>query len=275
MVNLSVKTGIFGLFLLIILFILCPTPAYTQAGPRAALRTFDEIFPGFDKNLKNEAFSQEGYKRSFEKHESQSVVPGKGSGIDLFRVVSEKNPSHFIEALMVVPYKGAPLGIHDAYNAVGRIGEIKNYSYFSHGRNMDIHIFEESTRIEGAKNNKPIPDPPPSGTFPASEEMFLHLRDRYFGNIYVRGNLSANQYGLTFNATNFKTIRYFVFPIMRAEKFSAMLYLEPLEEGMLVYGMAAVDIPAFIASRINIASSVEIRLNTFIDWFREGLKKAN
>ena len=269
------KEIVTGLFLLLWFFYICPVPANPQAGSSGPLRSFDEIFPGLEESQKLSAFSEEGFKRPFERHETQSVIPNPGSGIDLFSIVMEKKPSHFVEALMVIPYNEIPFSIQDAYNALGRIGNIKNHSYFNSRRNMDIHIFEESTRIEGAKNNKPIPDPPPSGTFPASEEMFLHLRDRYFGNIYVRGNLSANQYGLTFNATNFKTIRYFVFPIMRAEKFSAMLYLEPLEEGMLVYGMAAVDIPAFIASRINIASSVEIRLNTFIDWFREGLKKAN
>ena len=253
-----------GLFLLLGFYLICPI----QADP---LRSFDKIFSGLDDNQKSRTFSEAGFKRSFERHESQSVIPNPGSEIDLFSIVIEKSPSHFIEALLVIPYNGTPLDIQDAYNALGRIEDIKNHAYFSRSRDMNVRVFEESTRIESAKRNKPIPDPPPSNITPASEEMFLYLKDRYFGNIYVRGNLSANRYGLTFNLTNFKTIRYFIFPVMRAEKFCAILYLEPLEEGMLVYGMAAVDIPDFIASRINISSSVERRLNIFINWLKKGL----
>jgi len=253
-----------GFLLLFGFFLVCPISAIP-------LRSFDEIFPGLEDSQKVNVFSGGGFKRSFTRNEKRSLVPNPDSGIDLFSIVKEKNPSHFIEALVVVPYNGTPFGLDDAYNALGRIADIKNQVNFNRNRNMNIPVYEESTRIESDKKNRAIPDPPPSQTYPASEVLFLRLKDRYFGNLYIRGDLSANQYGLTFSLTNFKAIRYFLFPVMRAEKFSALLYLEPLEEGMLVYGMAAVDIPNFIASRINISSSVERRLNVFINWIKEGL----
>jgi len=256
-----------GLLFLLVFYFVCPVPANQ-------LRSFDEIFPGLDGSQKSGIFGGEGFKRSFKRNETQSLIPNPGSGIDLFSIVKEKQPSHFIEALVVVPNNGTPFDLRDAYNAVGRIGDIKNQLNFNRKRNTSIPVYEESTRIEGAKTSRAIPDPPPSETYPVSEEIFLRLKDRYFGNLYVRGELSTNHQGLTFNLTNFKTIRYFLFPVMKAEKFCAILYLEPLEEGMLVYGMAAVDVPDFVASRINIASSVERRLNVFINWIKEGLKAA-
>jgi len=268
------KKAAAGLFLLLGFYLISPIPADPlQGGFSDPPRSLDEIFPGLDDSQKLGVFSGEGFQRSFERQGTQCLIPGPNSGIDLFSVVMEKNPSHFVEALMVVPYNGKPIGIQDAYNALGRIGDIKNHSYFSRGRNMNIYIFEESTRIEGVKSGKPVPDPLFMNTYPVSEEIFLMLKDKYFGNIYVRGDLSINRYGVTFNVTNFKTIRYFLFPVMRAEKFSAILYIEPLKEGLLIYGMAAVDIPNFIASRINIAASVERRLHIFIEWFKEGLRK--
>ena len=259
------KAAVAGFILFFAVYLICPSAA-------EPLRFFDEIFPGMEESQKSKAFGEAGFKRPFERHESRSVIPGSDSGIDLFSVVMEKKPTHFIEALLVIPYEGEMLDLLDAYNAVGRIEDMKNHSYLSRNREMKIFVFEESTRIESARKNKPIPDPPPSMTIPASEEIFLYLKDRYFGNIYARGDLSTNRYGLTLKLTNFRTIRYFLFPVMRAEKLCAILYLEPLEEGMLVYGMAAVDIPDFIASRINISSSVERRLNVFIDWIKKGLR---
>ncbi|MCL2472534.1 MAG: hypothetical protein FWF26_02545 [Treponema sp.] len=239
--------------------------------PALQLRSLDEIFPGLDDNLKSNVFSENGYKHSFKRNETQSIIPNPDSGIDLYSMVMEKNPSHFVEALIVFPYNGTPLGIPDAYNALGKIGNIKNYSYINRNRNMNMKVYEESTRIESAKKNKPVPDPPPEDTVPAYEQIFLVLKDRYFGNMYFRGEMTSSTYGLTFNLTNFKAIRYFLIPVMKAEKFCAILYLEPVKEGMLVYCMAAVDIPNFFASRINISGSVERRLNVFIDWLKDGL----
>lgn len=260
------KAAITGFFLMSGFLFICQIRA-------DSLRSFDEIFPGLKDSQRKRAFSEEGFRRYFEKNESQSVIPAADSGIDLFSVVMEKKPSHFIEALMVVPYDDVPLEIMDVYNALGRIADIKNHAYFSHERNMNIHVFEESSRIESVRKNNPIPDPQPSGRLPASEEIYVHLKDRYFGSIYVRGNLSANRHGITYSLTNFKAIRFFVFTLMNVEKFSAILYAEPLAEGMLIYGMAAIDIPAFIASRINISMSIERRLTVFINWLNEGMKK--
>jgi len=252
-------------FLFLGICLVCPI----HADP---LRSFADIFPGLDDNQKSSAFSDEGFKRSFTRNESPSVTPARSSGIDLFSVVKEKDPSHFIEALMVIPYSGEPLGLKNAYRALTRIEDIKNHTYFNRSRNVHITAYTESTRIESAGKNKPIPDPPPSETYPASEEIFLRLKDSYFGNMYFRGDVSAGSNGITFTLTNNRPIRYFLVPIMRSGKFCAILYLEPLEEGMLVYGMGAVDIPNFIASRINIASSVQRRLSVFIDWIKKGLE---
>ena len=260
------KTIISGFFLLFVFYSAFPI----QAVP---LRSLDVLFPRLDHDQKQRTFSEEGFWRAFRRNESQSIIPGPLSGVNLFSVVMEKNPSHFIEALLVVPYNGAPFTLLEAYNALGKIGDIKNYSYFNPNRNTTVHVFEDSSRIESAKRTRAIPDPRPTGTYPASEEIFVYLKDRTFGSIYVRGDLSTNQYGMTYNLTNFKAIRFLLIPIMRAEKFCVMVYIEPLEEGMLIYGMAAVEIPDFLAARIDISSSIETRLVALIGWLKQGLKR--
>jgi len=260
------KIIISGFFLLFGFYLAFPVTALPP-------RSFNELFPSLQRDRRQKAFSVDGYRRAFTRNESQSIIPGPLSGVNLFSVVAEKKPSHFIEALLVVPYNGAPFTLLEAYNALGKIGEIKNYSYFSSSRNANIHIFEDSSRIESDKKTRAIPDPRPSRTYPASEEVFVYLKDRHFGNLYVRGDLTTNQYGLTYSLTNFRAIRFLLIPIMKAEKFSAILYIEPCKEGMVVYGMAAIDVPDFLAARIDIASSIEIRLNALIDWLKQGLKR--
>jgi hypothetical protein len=59
---------------------------------------------------------------------------------------------------------------------------------------------------------------------------------------------------------------------MRAEKFIAVLYVEPLREGMLVYSVAGIDIPEFIADRINLAINIDRRLTVFLNWLSDGFR---
>jgi len=260
------KKIIFSWLFLFCFFTVCPL----SANP---LRSFEDIFPGLQPSHYLKAFCEDGHRYSFKTGGTQSVIPDPNSGIDLLSIVMEKTPSDLIEALLVIPYNEEPISLNDTYNALGRISDIKNYPYFQRSRNRSVFVFEESSRIEGEKRTGHIPDPPPSITIPASEDIYIYLKDRYFGNLYARGNLSANNRGMTFVVSNFKTIYFFLFPIMKAEKFCAVLYAEPLEEGLLLYGMAAVYIPDFLSSRINISGAVERRLNILIDWFKDGLKK--
>jgi hypothetical protein len=59
---------------------------------------------------------------------------------------------------------------------------------------------------------------------------------------------------------------------MPEEKFQANLYLEPLDEGMLIYSLAGTDVSDFIANRIDIPSAISKRLAVFIDWVSDGIK---
>jgi hypothetical protein len=162
----------------------------------------------------------------------------------------------------------------DAYNAMGRIRDLKGRLYRSHTRQAEIPLFEDATRIESATRTNPIPDPPPASEVPVSETMYIRLKDVNFGNSYYRGAVSANPYGITYNLTNFRSLSYLFFTVMKEEKFSAILYLEPMTEGMLVYSVAGADASDFIANRIDIPSAISKRLAVFIGWISDGLKAA-
>lgn len=268
--NITVR-ALAGIFCLLGFFLPSPAMAQNMAG---SLRSFDDLFPGLGQDQKKEVFSDEGLVLSLKKNQSFTLNPAPASGIDIRSAVMKTNPSYLAESLLVVPYSGRVLSKLDAYNALGKISDLKGRLYHSHTRDADIPLFEDATRIESAKKTNPIPDPAPAGLLPPSETVYIRLKDVNFGNSYYRGDISTSPYGVTYNLTNFKSLTYLLFTVMKEEKFSAILYMEPLAEGMLVYSVAGADASDFIAKRIDIPSAISKRLAVFIGWISDGVKAA-
>jgi len=246
-------------------------PLIFEASPIIEIRSFDAIFPGFSRYKRISAMSKEGFRNSFEKDEYPLIIPDPDSGIDLLSDVIKKKPSHVVEALVVVPYNERELDILDIYNALRKIRDIKDYPINLNGN--DIYIFTETTRLENARNRNPIPDPAPADMLPYSETMYLRFVDPYMGDLYLRGDISVSLYGITYSMTNFRDIRYSVFRIMKEERFTAIIYLEPVKEGILIYSMSGLYLPAFIAKRINLTPNMNRRITVLLNWIIDGLKR--
>jgi hypothetical protein len=218
------------------------------------------------------AFAEDGLRRIFLKNEQPSLIPAENSGIDILSAAMGKRPSHMIEALVVVPNGARPFDRLDGYNAIGRIRNIQCYLIYYSARNTYRPIFEETTRIESDKKRNPIPDPPPARTLPLSETMYLRFRDARVGNLFIRGDMVTGGRGMTFSITNFASIHFLIFTVMRSEKLSIAIYMEPVEEGMLIYSISAIDVPDFLASRTNIIADMNRRFTLLIQWIRDGLR---
>jgi hypothetical protein len=199
------------------------------------------------------------------------LIPNPDSGIDLYSYVMSKKPSHIIEALVVVPYIKRELDFLDIYNALRKIKNIQDHTISIRGN--DTKIFVDTTRIESAQNRRAIPDPPPADTLPYSETMYLCFVDQNIGDIFIRGDISVNLYGITYSLSNFRDVFYSIFRIMRAESFSAIIYLEPVKEGILIYSMSGIFIPGFIARRVNLTPNMNNRITVLVDWITEGLRE--
>jgi len=239
--------------------------------PKFQMRSFDAVFPGLSWEQRAMATSTVGLRNFFMKGESPMLVPNPDSGIDLLDSVREKDPSHLIEALLVVPYNGQEIDLLEIYNALGMIENIKDYSVWVNGR--DYYAITESSRIVSASNRRDIPDPPPAERLPFSETMYLRIREIDFGNFFLRGDVSISLYGMTYRMTNFTDIRVLLIPIMRAERFNIIVYLEPVEEGILVYCVSGFYMPAFIVSMFNLTSSINNRVTILINWMIDSLRK--
>jgi hypothetical protein len=183
----------------------------------------------------------------------------------------EKDPSHLIEALVLAPYNEQKIDLLEIYNALGRIENIKDYPAALNNNNS--FAITESTRIVSARDRRDIPDPPPAVTLPFSQTIYLRLKEPNFSNFFLRADVSISLYGITYTMTNFTDIRYFILPVIRAERFITIIYLEPVEEGILIYSVSGFYLPGFIADRVNLTPNINRRITIFTNWITDGLRK--
>jgi len=234
-------------------------------------RSFSDIFPGLSRIQRANVMNGRGARNAFEKSGSPTLIPNPDSGINLISGIRARNPSHIIEALVLVPYNMRVLDLLDIYNALRNIKKIQNQTVPIRGN--DVKFFKETTRLESAQRRRPVPDPPRADILPYSETTYLRFVDQYMGDLYIRGDISISTYGITYSLSNFRDVFFSIFRIMKAETFSAVVYLEPVKEGMLIYGMSGIYIPEFIAQRVNLTPNMNNRITVLVNWITEGLRE--
>ena len=248
-------------------------PLIFEVSPILEPRSFDDVFPGLSRTQKRMVTGDYGIRNSFDKDGSAMLHPAPDSGIDLLNgYIKKKNPSLISEALILVPYNKRELDMLDIYNALGRIEDIKEQVlYFKDNR--ELKIFKESTRLESEQNRKPVTDPAPADALPYSETMFIRLTDIYIGEVYIRGEIIMGLYGITYNMTNFRDVYFSIFRVMKAERYSTVIYLEPVKEGILIYSLSAISLPSFIVKKTNLAVNINNRTTIFLSWITDGLRE--
>ena len=259
-------------FILGLLLFIIPSAARAEASPASPLRSFSELFPGISEEQKSAIFSEEGLIRVMERGERLELVPASSSGIDLHSQIVQREHNFLTEIVLVVPHPGEKLDKLDAYNALIPIRGLSGLLFHSHSRQEMVPLFEDATRIESERRTTPIPDPPPATQLPSQETIFVRLRDVNFGNTFYRGEFARSRYGIIYRLTNFRTIRFLLFPVLREENLSATLYMEPINEGMLIYIVAGADVSNFVANRIHIPSAIAKRGEVFLTWVRDALR---
>ena len=235
-------------------------------------RTFNEIFPNLPSAVRNAAFSNNGYYNSVSGNFLQNIH-AVGSALDpqLSNAVLGRKPGFLIESILVISDPIGQYSLLDTYNALGKTRELKGRFYHSHTRNEYVPLFEDVTRIEGAHRNVPINDPPPASRIPASETVYMRLKDVNFGNSFYRADITQIRHGLRYSLSNNRNLTYFLVPVIREERFTAQLYFEPIAEGILIYSLAGADVSDFVSSRIDMPSAISKRLAVIIQWVAGGI----
>jgi hypothetical protein len=242
----------------------------------AQLRSFDNIFPNLNQDIKNLAFSETGYVKHGQKSGGFMLIGNdRGSRLDpqIVNYVLRKNPGYLVESILVIRVRPGSVTLLDIYNALRNVRDLQGRLYNSATRNQAVPLFEEATRIVSDRQMTPIPDPPPSRMLPMNETVFIKLKDVNFGNTFYRGEMTLFQSGLRYILSNFKSMSYLFIPIIKEDKFIAQLYFEPIQEGVLIYSVAGAEISDFFASKIDMDSAISKRLNVMISWAVDGITK--
>jgi hypothetical protein len=235
-------------------------------------RSFDQLFPGLGENQKRRVFSPEGLIVSSDNGTEPRLVHSSAVDIDdIAGPILSRDFSCVVESLLVIPYQDHPVDLLNIYNALGKIRNLKGRLYHSSTRNENIPLFEDATRIKGAKSTSPVPDPSDVFTLPDTETVYLRLRDINFGNSFYRAELTAEKTGLRYHLSNFRSLTYLFIPVIKEDNFVTQMYFEPIAEGVLVYSIAGADVSDFIASRIDIPSAIRKRLEVILDWVIDGI----
>ncbi|MDR2500855.1 MAG: hypothetical protein LBD37_07245 [Treponema sp.] len=247
--------------------VLMAAPAFSQ------LRSFQTLFPDYDETKRAAVFSQNGLLETSSNAKALKLLPAFLAPKNIAGPVLSRSPSFLIESLIVIPAQPRPADVTAIYNALRRARDLKGRLYPSFSRNKEVPLFEDATQVAGEKNTTPIPDPPRASRAPASDAVFMKLKDVNFGNSYYRLDIAAGSYGLVCGLTNFRTLSYTVIPVIRERKFVAQLYIESLAEGLLVYSLAGADVSDFIASKIDMPSAIRKRIEVIIGWIIDGIAK--
>jgi hypothetical protein len=247
------------------IFILCAIQVFSQT------RAFNDIFPNLNAAVRAAAFSQTGYIKSAQAAGGFEII-GKNSNLDsqIYEIILSRRPPYYVESLSVIPIS-QQITILDIYNALGNIRDLKGREYDSATRNQSVPLFEDATRITSERQLIAIPDPTPARSVPRNETVYIRLRDINFGNSYYRGEITTFQNSLKYNLTNFRNLSYLLFPVIKEENFFAQLYIEPINEGVLLYSLAGADISDFVASRIHMESAISKRLVVINSWASDGI----
>jgi hypothetical protein len=251
--------------LCVLLLILWGLPAFGQ------YRSFTALFPYLDEEDKRTAFSSDGLTESNNASEGLQFLPAGSLGSDISKAVLERTPSFFVESILIIPYTNSPFNLITVYNALGKVRNLKGRVYHSATRDENVPLFEDAVRIEGPKKTAVIPDAPDAAYIPASETIYIRLKDINFGNSYYQAQITKTPEGLLYSLSNFRNLSYGFIPIIKEDKFIAQLYIEPLAEGLLVYSLAGAEVSDFIASRISISSAIRKRLQVIIGWLIAGI----
>jgi hypothetical protein len=250
----------------------------------AQSRSFDTLFPGLDPDIKARAFlqSQPGEEQGYSHcvtNPADLAITGSPvntlfSGPFAARIAAG-DFSSISENLLVVPYaEGRQVTLLDIYNALQRVRGMVDIKYHSFTRKKWVPLFEEATRIDNPDSRKSLPDPAYRSAIPDAETIYAKLKDINLGNTIYRSELTRIDSGnaLLYTITNHKASTLLFVTVMKSEHFVSRVYLEPLEEGVLVYCVACIEPSDFVERMIDVPSALKKRLDVLIEWALAGLK---
>lgn len=239
-------------------------------------RNFDEIFPGTGAAIKEAAFSGGGYYNPLSLHADKTysftILPSENSGIGIVENFRARQPEYIIENLIILPYRGnKTITVLDIYNAILNIKKLQGRKYYSFTRKKEVPLFESVTRINNLKQKKAVSDPPAAAAVPERDDVYIRVKDINFGNCYYKSEFYAHRASVLYTLRNAEDISLLFITVIKENNIDVQFYIEPINEGVLVYGLSAIVIERFAASSVDVPSAAKKRLELVKGWIEDGI----
>jgi hypothetical protein len=237
---------------------------------------FNSIFPNIPADTEKAAFSEAGYSNTMElaadKTYTFTLSPPENSGREIIKRICEKEPRYIIESLMVIPYTNNKIITSvDIYNALGKTKNLQGRMYNSHVRGRYVPLFEYVSRINNLHDKNPIGDPPPTTLIPVHEEIYFRVKDINFGNCYYKSELSFTSPSISYYLRNIEDISFYLFTVIKKENLNIYFYIEPIDEGLLLYAITGIEAEKFAASYVSIPSAAKKRFDVIKGWIVDNI----
>ena len=149
---------------------------------------------------------------------------------------------------------------------------LEGRKYYSQTRKKYIPLFQEASRIVSESNQRKVADNIPAEKMPAEEVRYMRFKDSNFGNCYYRADVSESGYGIRFSLSNFRTVHFLFVPVIKENDLYIDYYIEPVADGVVLYGLIGVRAGALADSYVDIPYAIIKRIEVINEWIIDGLR---
>ena len=179
-----------------------------------------------------------------------------------------------VESLYFLKYNekfnGAGVTPLSIYNTLLSIRTMKDIEYYSQSRKKMRTLFTESYGISSMDDHKPLADPVVE-TIPSITSRYLLQTDKTFGENIYETTYRSNGDIIWVNMINKTKMKYKFIPMVKPEKMSVNLFILPMEDGVLFYGVSAAETTSFLGLERAKKESFYNRIKAMYNWFSDQL----
>ena len=194
---------------------------------------------------------------------------------ELLKELSTLDISIGVESLYYLKYSNVinsksatPISI---YNTLLSIETMKGIEYYSQSRKKMRTLFTESYEIVSPDDLKPVADPVIK-TIPQVLNRYLLQTDKTFGENIYETVYKFEGSAIWVNMVNTTKMKYKFIPMVKPGKMSVNLFILPMEDGLLFYGVSAAETASFFGLEKTKKESFYNRIKAMYNWFSDQLE---
>ncbi len=157
------------------------------------------------------------------------------------------------------------------YNTLLSIKTMKGIEYYSKSRKKMRTLFTESYEIISPDDPRPVADPVIQ-TIPQIINRYLLQTDKTFGENIYKTVYKFDGSAIWVNMINTTKMKYKFIPMVKPGNMSVNLFILPIKDGLLFYGVTAAETASFFGLEKTKKESFYNRIKAMYNWFSDQLE---